>query len=276
MVFSVRGTRTTRSNFIDVSSVFALFLIFTITDSDYALVDSARLKEEETWEARRRRRKTPAVVMMFSVADYLITTFVREKSFPLAFDFWNKLLELPSSSRWPSDQHLIENGKSDSFEELHLSLDESKPVPHGFELLNFMIVAMSIHLISGPSPGPRDANPFIDAAMSQEKSLVFLAVRRLLLNYIFRTPPNAKGYLYSDGDSPGILERVGSAAECSLHVLLILTNYHKPVMSDESLTDKSDDSATSESVSKEHGNTFSKALANARDVEYNNPNMPDS
>ncbi|WZZ71792.1 hypothetical protein YC2023_083162 [Brassica napus] len=43
-------------------------------------------------------------------------------------------------------------------------------------------------------------------------------------------------------------------------------------MSDESLTDKSDDSATSESVSKEHvcssDNTFSKALANARDVEY--------
>ncbi|CAN6907914.1 unnamed protein product [Brassica oleracea var. botrytis] len=95
---------TTRSNFIDVSSVFALFLIFTITDSYYALVDSARLKEKETWEARRRRRETPAVVMMFSVAEYLITTFVGEKSFPLAFDFWNKLLELPSSSRWPSDR----------------------------------------------------------------------------------------------------------------------------------------------------------------------------
>lgn len=63
-------------------------------------------------------------------------------------------------------------------------------------------------------------------------------------------------------------------AECSLHVLLILTNYHKPIMSDESLTDKSDDSATSESVSKGHvfssGNTFSKALANARDVECEN------
>uniref|UniRef100_A0A0D3E5J9 Dymeclin n=1 Tax=Brassica oleracea var. oleracea TaxID=109376 RepID=A0A0D3E5J9_BRAOL len=263
-------TTTTRSNFIDVSSVFALFLIFTITDSDYALVDSARLKEEETWEARGRRRETPAVVMMFSVAEYLITTFVGEKSFLLESDFWNKLLELPSSSRWPSDRvhqacelfellrasdddqasnykktvnamyiasvflkHLIENGKSDSLEELHLSLDESKPVPHGFvmdqniqnfvmhsvlsfigstevryELLNFMIVAMSIQLLSGPSPGPRDANPFIDA----EKSLVFLAVRRLLLNYTSRTPPNAKGYLYSDGDSPGILERVGSAA----------------------------------------------------------------
>jgi hypothetical protein len=43
-------------------------------------------------------------------------------------------------------------------------------------------------------------------------------------------------------------------------------------MSDESMTDKSDDSATSESVSKVHvfssDNTFSKALANARDVEF--------
>ncbi|CAN7038872.1 unnamed protein product [Brassica oleracea var. botrytis] len=323
-----------------------------------------------------------------SVAEYLISTFVGEKSFPLASDYWNKLLELPLSSRWPSDRvrqacelfgrsngytrhlakllihlswclqellqdcdddqassiykravnatyissvflkHLIENGKSDGLVELHLSLDESEPVPHGFvmdqdiqnfvmhsvlnfigstevspnsyvlhqELLNFMIVAMSTQLLSGPSPGPRDANPFIDAAMSQEKSLVCLAVRRLLLNYIYRTPPNAKTYLYSDGDSPGILERVGSAAatfvllplnylvnnsgdgskhplaEFSLHVLLILTNYHKPIMSDESLTDKSDDSATSESVSKGHafssGNIFSKALANARDVEF--------
>ncbi|KAH0860321.1 hypothetical protein HID58_088582, partial [Brassica napus] len=186
-----RRTTTTRSNFIDASSVFALFLIFTITDSDYALVDSARFKEEETWEARRRRRETQVVVMMFSVAEYLITTFVGEKSFPLASDFWNKLLELPSSSRWPSDRvhqacelfaqnngytrhlakllihpswclqellqasdddqasiykkavnaiyiasvffkHLIENGKSDSLEELHLSLYESMPVPHGF------------------------------------------------------------------------------------------------------------------------------------------------
>lgn len=39
-----------------------------------------------------------------SVAEYLITTFVGEKSFPLASDFWNKLLELPLSSRWPSDR----------------------------------------------------------------------------------------------------------------------------------------------------------------------------
>jgi hypothetical protein len=274
-----------------------------------------------------------------SVAEYLIATFVGEKSFPLASDFWNKLLELPLSSRWPSDRvqqacelfaqsngytrhlakllihlswclqellqasddqsslykkavnatyissvflkYLIENGKSDSLQELHLSLDESEPVPHGFvmdqdiqnfvmhsvlsfigsnevryanadslyhlflicfsircfillifiiylaspnsyvlhqELLNFMLVTMSTQLLSGPSHGPTDANPFIDAAMTQEKSLVSLVVRRLLLNYIsrHRTPPNAKSYMYSDGDSQGILERVGSAAgRCS-------------------------------------------------------------
>lgn len=41
-----------------------------------------------------------------SVAEYLIATFVGEKSFPLASDFWNKLLELPLSSRWPSDRVL--------------------------------------------------------------------------------------------------------------------------------------------------------------------------
>lgn len=38
------------------------------------------------------------------VAEYLISTFVGEKSFPLASDYWNKLLELPLSSRWPSDR----------------------------------------------------------------------------------------------------------------------------------------------------------------------------
>ncbi|KAF3497746.1 hypothetical protein DY000_02051843 [Brassica cretica] len=332
-----------------------------------------------------------------SVEEYLIPTFVGEKSFPLASDVWNKLLELPLSSQWHSDRvhqacelfaqsngntrhlakllihlswclqellqasssddahsslykkavnatyisslflkHLIENGK---IEEFRLSLDESEPVPNGVvlmvmadqdiqnfvmhsvlsfigstevspnsyvlhqELLNFILVAMSTQLLSGPSPGPRDVNPFLDAAMAQEKSIVCMTVRRLLLNYISRhhTPPNAKNYLYSDGDSPGILERVGSAAatfvllplnylvnnsgggsnyplaECSLHVLLILINYQKSILSDESMTDKSDDSATSESVSKVHvfssGNTFTKSLANARDVEFDRSDL---
>lgn len=35
-------------------------------------------------------------------AEYLIATFVGEKSFPLDSDFWQKLLELPLSLRWPS------------------------------------------------------------------------------------------------------------------------------------------------------------------------------
>lgn len=33
------------------------------------------------------------------------------------------------------------------------------------ELLNFMLIAMSTQLLSGPSPGPKDVHPFIDAAM---------------------------------------------------------------------------------------------------------------
>ena len=35
------------------------------------------------------------------------------------------------------------------------------------ELLNFMLISMSTQLLSGPSPRPKDFNPFIDAAMSQ-------------------------------------------------------------------------------------------------------------
>lgn len=35
------------------------------------------------------------------------------------------------------------------------------------ELLNFMLVAMSTQLLYGPTPGPTDMNPFIDAAMAQ-------------------------------------------------------------------------------------------------------------
>lgn len=30
-----------------------------------------------------------------------------------------------------------------------------------------MLVAMSTQLLSGPSPGPKDVHPFIDAVMSQ-------------------------------------------------------------------------------------------------------------
>ncbi|KAI8027059.1 hypothetical protein LOK49_LG02G00298 [Camellia lanceoleosa] len=52
------------------------------------------------------------------------------------------------------------------------------------ELLNFMLVAMSTQLLSGPSPGHKDIHPFTDMAMVQECSFVGLVVRKLLLNYI--------------------------------------------------------------------------------------------
>ncbi|GMI95964.1 hypothetical protein like AT1G04200 [Hibiscus trionum] len=323
-------------------------------------------------------------------AEYLIGTFVGEKSFPLASDFWQKLLELPLTLRWdphrvqqacelfalnhhhtrhlakilihlswclqeairtsgaPSPiylkainavyissvflKYIIENTQSDTIEELCLSLHENEPVPKDFktdqkienlvmhnvltflgsidvspttsllhqELLNFMLVAMSTQLLSGPTPGPKDVNPFLDAAMSQESLLVNLVVRRLLLNYIMRPrlPSNgAAAYsIFSEESQPGVLQRVGSAAanlvllpfnylvssnsegsrnqlaDCSLHVLLILIHYHKCVASDGSITDRSDDSAISDTVSKVNTyftvNPYSKALENARDIEF--------
>ncbi|GMP56316.1 hypothetical protein CsSME_00020854 [Camellia sinensis var. sinensis] len=121
-------------------------------------------------------------------AEYLIGTFVGEKSFPLASDYWQKLLELPLDLDWPAHRvrqacevfaqnnyytrhlakilihlawclqecastsgalpsafmkafnatyissvflkHLIENAKSDTFEELYLSIGESEAVPN--------------------------------------------------------------------------------------------------------------------------------------------------
>ncbi|KAH9682467.1 Dymeclin [Citrus sinensis] len=322
-------------------------------------------------------------------AEYLIATFVGEKSFPLASDFWQKLLELPLSLHWPSHRvhqaceafaqnncytrhlakilihltwclqecisssgtasvaimkainavyissvflkYLIENAESENFEELHLSLDESEPLPKEFvldqnienlvmhsvlsfialvdvsphtynlhqELLNFMLVAMSTQLLSVPSLGPKDVHPFIDAAMTEESSLVCSVVRRLLLNYITRPriSVNSSSYsIFSEENQPGVLQRVGSAAativllpfnylvssngegssnpltDCSLLVLLVLIHYHKCVENDESITDRSDDSATSDSLAKSSThftvNPYCNALENARDIEF--------
>ncbi|KAB5545039.1 hypothetical protein DKX38_013151 [Salix brachista] len=81
------------------------------------------------------------------------------------------------------------------------------------ELLNFMLIAMSTHLLYGPSPGPTDTNPFIDAAM--ESSVVNSVVGRLLLNYIVqpRIPFNCASYpVFSGGSQPGVLQIVSSAA----------------------------------------------------------------
>ncbi|KAL6192223.1 hypothetical protein ACLB2K_038608 [Fragaria x ananassa] len=228
-------------------------------------------------------------------------------------------------------KYLIENPKSDKMEELYLSLDESEPMPTDItrdlniedfvmcsvltfigsidvspdtyllhlELLNFMLIAMSTQLLSGPSPGPEDVNPFLDAAMSQESSLVVLVVRRLLLNYItgHSIPLNSASYsIFSEGSQPGVIQRVSSAAanfmllpfnflisstgegsrsllaDCSLHVLLILTHYHKCVVGNEPITDKTNDTTTSNSLLKGSGyfsdNPYCKALEHATDVEF--------
>ncbi|XP_010259149.1 PREDICTED: dymeclin isoform X1 [Nelumbo nucifera] len=229
-------------------------------------------------------------------------------------------------------KYLIENAKSDNFTELYLTLDEGETTTEEYlprdqnlesfvmrgmlsfigtsdvsshtcllhhELLNFMLVAMSTQLHSGPSPGPKDVHPFIDAAIAEEISLVSSVVRRLLLNYIAqpRLPLNGAPYsIFSEVGQHGVLQKVGSAAanlvlfpfnylvgssgdgsrsplaENSLLLLLILIHYRKCVMLDESTTDKSEDSATSDSLLKEtsyfYDNPYCKALENARDIEF--------
>ncbi|KAM6545507.1 hypothetical protein CsatB_026243 [Cannabis sativa] len=321
-------------------------------------------------------------------AEYLIATFVGEKSFPVSSDFWQKLLELPLNLQWPPHRvrqacelfvrnnydtrhlakilihlawclqeslstsgepsvvygkalnalyissiflkYLIENAKTERIEELYLSLDESEAMPADvtqgqtiedflmnsvlrfigsidvspntyvlhLELLNFMLIAMSTQLLSGPSPGLKDVNPFIDAAMAQERSLVMLVVRRLLLNYITRPPLNNARYsLFPEESQPGgVLQKVGSAAanivllpfnylvsssgegsrsplaDSSLHILLILIHYRKCILGDEFIVDKSDDTTASDTNLKQNScfseNPFCKALENATDVEF--------
>ncbi|KAH1227041.1 Dymeclin [Glycine max] len=95
-------------------------------------------------------------------------------------------------------KHLIESAQ-DGDVELYLSLHDSESIPKNIlrdqtienlvmrnvlnfiasvdvspntyflhlELLNFMIIAISTQLLCGPSPGPNDVNPFLDAAMAQ-------------------------------------------------------------------------------------------------------------
>ncbi|XP_042038278.1 dymeclin-like isoform X5 [Salvia splendens] len=150
-------------------------------------------------------------------------------------------------------KYLIENTRSDNFEELYLSLDETDPVPNNFskgstcyvyqhvgslimfsalnfickvdvrpgtyhlhqELLNFIVIASSTQLLSGPTPGPNDIHPFIDAAMTQESSLVNMVVHRSLLNYVTRpqfSVNTSSSILFSEGNQPGVLRRVSSAA----------------------------------------------------------------
>ncbi|GKV19673.1 hypothetical protein SLEP1_g29899 [Rubroshorea leprosula] len=131
-----------------------------------------------------------------------------------------------------------------------------------------------------------------------EVLLVSSVVRRLLLNYITRPHvPLSRAYsIFSEGNQPGVLERVGSAAasivllpfnylassngegsrnqlaDSSLHVLLVLIHYRKCLVNEESITNRSNESLTSDSVSKVStyfsDNPYCKALENARDIEF--------
>ncbi|MQL80090.1 hypothetical protein Taro_012514 [Colocasia esculenta] len=240
-------------------------------------------------------------------------------------------------------KYLIENAKLDNFEDLYITIDEGETKPETLprdeniskfvmrevltfistsevspqscllhhELLNFMIVAMSTQLRSAPTPGPGDVHPFIDAAMMQENAIICSVVRRLLVNYITRPriPFSGSSYpIFSEEMQPGVLQRVGSAADLmicstsaanfvllpyytfnylvsssaegsrslladnSLLLLLILIHYKKCVLVDEPVdTDTKEDSASYIS-SKENSyfsdNPYCKALENARDIEF--------
>ncbi|AQL00133.1 dyggve-melchior-clausen syndrome protein [Zea mays] len=141
---------------------------------------------------------------------------------------------------------IIENAKTDSWQELCLDIDRSEkglekiPAENTVEyflmrgvldyigsvdvspelcylhheLLNLMLVLMSTQLCSGPSPEPKDVHPFIDAAMLQDSSIVASVVQKLLLNFVTRPkiPLNASHPVFSDDGRPGVLQRVGSAA----------------------------------------------------------------
>ncbi|KAI4317895.1 hypothetical protein L6164_025724 [Bauhinia variegata] len=319
--------------------------------------------------------------------EYLIGSFVGDKSFPLSSEFWQKLLELPFNLQWPAHhvhqacelfaknnyqtrhlakvlfhlacylqksmstsgvapstyekvvnavyitsvfvKHLIENTHGDDIK-LYLSLDESEAIPKDIlgeqtienfvmrsvldfiasvdvspstyllhlELLNFMLIAMSTQLLCGPAPGPNDVNPFLDAVMAQDSSLVSSVVCRLVQNFITRpgVPFNRASYsLFSEGSQTSVLQRVGSAAanfvllpfsylisssnegsksplaDSSLHALLILIHYHKCVMSENYAARVNNISAASDSPLKENTyfshNPYCKALENATDLE---------
>ncbi|KAL9687055.1 hypothetical protein QQ045_031451 [Rhodiola kirilowii] len=330
---------------------------------------------------------TPRSSQTQDTAEYLIGTFVGEKSFPLGSDFWQKLLELPLNLSWPSDRvedacqlfaknnyytrhlskilihlalclqesisvsgssssvnvkalnavylsrvflkFLIEHAKNEMLEELYLSLEENEAIPNKLsgdykienlvmrnvlnfigtidispntyvlhhELLDFLLVTMSTQLLAGPSPGSEDVNPFIDAVMGQDPSLVCQIVNRLLDNYIIRPHiplNNATHSVFNGGSEHGVLQRFSSAAanlmllpltylvssngdgsrsslaDISIYLLLILIHYRKRIVADE--TDRSEDNASFDPMFKQathfSENPFCKALENARDIEF--------
>lgn len=167
------------------------------------------------------------------------------------------------------------------------------------EVGNLLLVMMSTQLHSPASPGPKDSHILLDAAMTQERSLVSLVVRKLLLTYIARLPIPADAAYYiniSKGNKQGVLSRVGSTAatvfrlpyytysylvnstrssplaQSSLLLLLVLIHYHKSVQIDDVMEKKADmngEEAAGALVNLcLHSNPFLQALDSARDTEF--------
>ncbi|CAA7394781.1 unnamed protein product [Spirodela intermedia] len=135
-------------------------------------------------------------------AEFLIGALVGDESYPVTSSLWEKLLDVPLTLQWSRDRVY------------RACLIPQSCLVH-YELLNFMFVAMSTQLRSGPMPGPDDAHPFIDAAMVQEGALISSVVRRLLINYITRPRISFNDSSYpilTEEMQPGVLQRFGSAA----------------------------------------------------------------
>ncbi|KAL5158924.1 Dymeclin [Glycine soja] len=166
------------------------------------------------------------------------------------------------------------------------------------ELLNFMIIAMSTQLLRGPSPGPNDVNPFLDAAMAQDSHLVTSVVCKLLLNYITRprVPFSRASYsIFYDGSQNSVLKKVGSEAanivllpfsylissssegsrnpiaDSSLQVLLVIIHYEKCLVSEGYSVLKNQVSTSLDSLPKENTyfseNPYCRVLVRATDCE---------
>ncbi|XP_078430945.1 dyggve-melchior-clausen syndrome protein [Wolffia australiana] len=221
-------------------------------------------------------------------------------------------------------KHFIENSKIHKFEDLYLEIDESEMRPEDlsedtsvshfvmseilffigksevspqsymvhFEILNFMLVALSTQLRSGPLPEPGDAHPFIDAAMNQGSAVISSVVHKLLTNYITRPHISFSGPGFSTSIREmqrGVLQRISSAAanfvllpyytfnyllnasadgsksllaQNSLLVLLVLVHYRQCTVVGES-----SENLPSNDVSHYSINPYCKAVENARDVE---------
>ncbi|KAG5106020.1 hypothetical protein JHK82_042990 [Glycine max] len=141
-------------------------------------------------------------------AEHLVGSFVGDESIPLSSDFWQKLLELPFDAELPSQrlhqtcQLLVENNHNTRHLAkilFHLAcyLQESMStsgVPQlvyekavnavyftSVFLKHLIESAPDGDLLRGPSPGPNDVNPFLDAAMAQILPTVPWYKERLLL-----------------------------------------------------------------------------------------------